>query len=131
MVLVDTTVWIDFLRGHEGGKAKRLRDLLEDGEVVCAPVILQEILQGAASPEKLEVLRRDLSILPMFGGTAATYANAGALYARCRWRGITVRSPHDCLIAQIALEHDLPLLHDDADYERLKTVEQRLRFDAA
>ncbi len=41
---------------------------------------------------------------------------------------VTVRSPHDCLIAQIAIEHEVPLLQDDADFERIARVEPRLSF---
>lgn len=57
---------------------------------------------------------------------AATHAAAGALYARCRWAGITPRSPHACLIAQLAVEHGVPLLHDDRDFEAIAGVETRL-----
>jgi predicted nucleic acid-binding protein len=56
----------------------------------------------------------------------ATYADAGSLYARCRWRGYTPRSPHDCLIAQLAIEHRAPLLHDDRDFEPIAQIEPRL-----
>ncbi|WP_158603304.1 hypothetical protein [Acidithiobacillus sulfuriphilus] len=61
-----------------------------------------------------------------FAGTVDTYADAGSTPG-----ADGAASPSACLFAQIALEHDLPLLHDDADYERLKTVEPRLRFDGA
>lgn len=64
----------------------------------------------------------------MLASTRHTYAAAGALYARCRWAGITPRSPHDCLIAQTAIEHGLPLLHDDRDFERIADVEPGLRL---
>ncbi len=128
MVLVDSTVWIDWLRARPSAAVARLERLLEDGEALLAPVILQEILQGARSPRALATLRAELGALPMLAAGVATYAEAGALYARCRWRGITIRSPHDCLIARIAVEHGVALLHDDADFERLQAVEPRLRL---
>lgn len=53
---------------------------------------------------------------------------AAELYARARWRAITPRSPHDCLIAVTAIEEDVPLLHDDGDFEHLATVEHRLKL---
>jgi hypothetical protein len=91
-------------------------------------VIVQEILQGAACPESLERLREHFLALPMPIPTdlPATHAAAGALYARCRWQGITPRSPHDCLIAQVAVEHGVALLHDDRDFEQIARVEPAL-----
>jgi predicted nucleic acid-binding protein len=59
---------------------------------------------------------------------AATYVTAAELYARCRWLGITPRSPHDCLIATLAVEHGAPLLHDDRDFELLAEVEKKLKL---
>lgn len=127
MVLVDTTVWIDWLRATATHATRRLDELLDEGEAALAPVILQELLQGAASPRALRTLREEFEDLPMLmprPGTT-TYAAAGALYARCRWRGYTPRSPHDCLIAQLAIEHQAPLLHDDRDFERIAEVESK------
>lgn len=129
MVLVDTTIWIDLLRGAAGPAVEALRRLLEEGEACLAPVVLQELLQGAASPRAGATLRRRFESLPMLEPrpVGATYAEAGLLYARCRWRGYTPRSPHDCLIAQHAIEHGVPLLHDDRDFERIAAIEPRLR----
>ena len=128
MVLVDTAVWIDWLRGTPSPATLRLGLLLQDGDAAIAPVILQELLQGAASPQALRTLRSRFEALPMLEPAAggATHADAGALYARCRWAGITPRSPHDCLIAQLALAHAVPLLHDDRDFDRIAEVEPQL-----
>ncbi len=128
MVLVDSTVWIDLLRNQATPPVARLRALLAAGEALVAPVIVQELLQGASSPDSLERLRAHFLALPMLEPKpgAATHAAAGALYARCRWAGITPRSPHDCLIAQLAVEHGMPLLHDDRDFEAIAGVETRL-----
>ena len=106
----------------------RLSALLDEGEAAIAPVILQELLQGAASMLALRTLRRRFSALPMLEPLrdAVTHASAVELYARCRWAGITPRSPHDCLIAALAVEHGVPLLHDDQDFERIAQVETRL-----
>ena len=132
MVLVDTTVWIDLLRGSGSPPVMTLRQLLTDGQAVTAPVILQEVLQGASNPDSLQRLRDHFLSLPMVEPAAGglTHAAAGELYARCRWQGITPRSPHDCLIAQLAIEHDIPLLHDDRDFEALARVDGRLRLMA-
>ncbi len=127
-MLVDTSVWIDWLRDRDT-PATRIPDaLLDDGEAALAPVILQELLQGARDEAALRLLREQFEPLPMLMLTLATYAEAAALYARCRWQGITPRSPHDCLIARLALEHQLPLLHDDRDFRALARVAPELKL---
>lgn len=130
MVLVDSSVWIDLLRGHESAQTRALRKLIEIDEAALAPVIYQEILQGAASPERLDKLRATFRTLPFLLPKHAieTYAAAAELYVRCRQQGITPRSPHDCLVARIAVEHGVALLHDDRDYESLRRVEPDLTF---
>lgn len=128
MVLVDTTVWIDWLRRKPTAAAEGLRILLGRGQAAIAPVILQELLQGASSADALKTLRTRFEALPMLKSRpgVVTYAEAGSLYARCRWAGYTPRSPHDCLIAQLAIEHRVPLLHDDRDFDRIAGIEPRL-----
>ncbi|PZR48256.1 MAG: VapC toxin family PIN domain ribonuclease, partial [Stutzerimonas stutzeri] len=128
VVLVDTTVWIDLLRDRAGTPVSLLKRLLQEGEAVVAPVILQELLQGASSLETFERLRRHFLALPILEpeSQGATHVAAAALYARCRWQGFTPRSPHDCLIAQLAIEHGVPLLHDDRDFEALARIEPKL-----
>jgi predicted nucleic acid-binding protein len=126
VVLVDTSVWVALLRNPE--QAPRLRECLMRGEVLLAPVILQEILAGARDSQSLEKLYARFIALPMLVPNTSTHADAGSLYARCRWQGITPRSPHDCLIAVTALRAEVPLLHDDRDFERLAAVEPRLKL---
>jgi hypothetical protein len=130
VVLVDTTVWIDLLRGRAGAPVLLLKRLLQAGEAAIAPVILQELLQGASSPENFERLHKHFTALPLLEPQprGATHAAAAALYARCRWRGFTPRSPHDCLIARLAIEYGVPLLQDDRDFEELARVERKLRL---
>ncbi len=130
MVLVDTTVWLDFLRNRDTKPVAKLKRLLQAGEAAITPVILQELLQGASSPENFERLRAHFAALPFLRpkSDAATHVAAAALYARCRWQGITPRSPHDCLIAQLCIEYKVPLLHDDRDFELLARVEPKLKL---
>jgi predicted nucleic acid-binding protein len=130
VVLVDTTVWIDLLRDRATAPVSLLKRLLRAGEAAIAPVILQELLQGASSLDSFEKLRRHFVALPLMESKpkGATHVAAAALYARCRWQGFTPRSPHDCLIAQLAVEHGVPLLHDDQDFESLARLEPKLRL---
>lgn len=75
---------------------------------------------------ELDELRQHFAGMPLLMPSMWTYADAGALYARCHWKGVTPRSPHDCLIAQLAIENSVPLLHDDKDFELMARVEPAL-----
>lgn len=130
MILVDSTVWIDLLRNRESIPVSQLRKLLDAGEATVAPVIVQEVLQGAADATGFGKLYKYFGAMPMSGVNNAIelHVYAARLYARARWQGITPRSPHDCLIAATAVEEGVPLLHDDRDFENLAQVESKLKL---
>ncbi len=121
-MLVDAAVWIDWIRGRETVATRLLDIALDKGDVVLAPVIVQELLQGARDEPSLDELKAMLSGQPMLMPSLETHVAAAEVYARCRWRGLTVRSPHDCLIACLALEHGEPLLAEDRDYRVIRQV---------
>ena len=105
-MLVDSSVWVAFLRGDAVAETDFLVAALERGDPVwLSPPILQEVLQGADSPERFARWERVLGELPMRLEQDARSAarNAAHLYARCRWSGITPRSANDCLIAVAAI----------------------------
>ena len=87
-------------------------------------VIYQEVLQGSASEKDFNQLKEYLSTQRFFHpqDEIITYELAAKLFYRCRRKGITIRSTIDCFIAQIAIEHDLVLLHNDQDYDRIRSV---------
>lgn len=130
MVLVDSSVWIDLLREMETAQTLALRELLPRREAALAAVIYQEILQGAATPERFAKLKRYFRTLPFLNPAhpIETWEAAAELYMRCRQHGYTPRSPHDCLVARIAMEHKTPLLHDDRDFELIADAEPRLKL---
>ena len=130
MILVDSTVWIDLLRNCDTVPVSRLRKLLEVGEATVAPVIVQELLQGAADAAGFAKLHAYFTAIPLLGAEnpLEVHVSAGRLYARARWQGLTPRSPHDCLIAVTAMQKRIPLLHDDRDFEHLAGVEPNLHL---
>ncbi len=97
------------------------------------PAILQEVLQGAESADRLAAWVRVFDTFPCLAveNPARTAVAAATLYARCRWSGITPRGSNDCLIAVSCIELDQPLLHNDIDFDRIAKVEPRLRFTKA
>jgi len=62
----------------------------------------------------------------MLPATTGVHMRAGELYARLRWQGVTVRSPHDCLIAALAVEHEMALLTLDRDFPAIGIIEPGL-----
>lgn len=119
-VLVDTSVWIDFLNGHPSPEAAELRRLLDEQNVVTCGLIVAEIFQGLRRDRSLEPLEsrlRELDVLEPQG--LDTYFVAAALYRALRARGVTIRSTIDCLIAVLAAQHRCYLLTRDRDMKAI------------
>jgi predicted nucleic acid-binding protein len=92
--------------------------------VFVTPVVIQEVLQGARDEREWRLLDEHLATQPLVHphDPLASHRDAARIYFECRRRGLTVRSTIDCYIAALALEHGLPLLHDDRDYEAIARV---------
>ena len=121
MVLVDTTVWIDFFRGHstpEVGKLKRL--LAETCGVVTCGVVLMEVLRGIREDADHRLARAQFDAYMLLPMSRKTYLTAANIYRKLRRRGITIRKSVDCMIAAVAIEYDLPLLHNDRDFDPIE-----------
>ena len=130
-MLVDSSVWIPFLRGDSTPEVEWLSSALDDASPVwLAPTILQEVLQGANNLARFKKWNRILGELPMLelADQRSTAREAAYLYARCRWEGVTPRSSNDCLIAMHAISHSMSLLHNDRDFVRIAEVDSRLKL---
>jgi predicted nucleic acid-binding protein len=123
MILVDTSVWIDFLIGADSRERHILHDLIENEEdIAITGIILTEILQGIKDEKLYATTREYLLEFPRYEPRSAdTFINAASIFRKCRKKGQTIRSTVDCIIAAIALENDLIILHKDRDYEIIKT----------
>jgi len=122
MILADTSVWIDFLRGADSPHRRALHDLIENDEDVCITgIILTEVLQGIRDEKDYKLTREYLLEFSVFHpeGTA-TYLEAARIYRDCRKRGGTVRKTVDCVIAAICIENGLILLHKDRDFDLIE-----------
>ena len=130
-MIADSSAWIQLLRAIGSPVDLRLRRALIKGEALRMPdVVYQEVLQGARDPQHFMRLQTQLDLIPPFVPDDAreTARQAAILYARCRWRGITIRSPNDCMIAACAIEAREPLLHANRDFVAIATVELRLKL---
>lgn len=130
MILVDTSVWVDLLKGAESPHRFVLHGLIDSERDVClADIILTEVLQGIKSDRDFRMAKGYLLKFPVYGlDGIESYTSAALLYRRCRKKGVTLRGTIDCLIAQIAIDHGLVLFHKDRDYEQIAKVERSLRI---
>jgi predicted nucleic acid-binding protein len=131
MYLIDTSIWIDYLRQEQNAGVNYLQQILKKKySFGITNLIYQEILQGAASATDFNRLVEYFSTQNFYYPLESinSYENAAKLYFDCRKKGFTIRSTLDCLIAQIAIEHELLLLHNDKDFEVLKIVAPQLQL---
>ena len=117
MVLVDTTVWIDFFADRSEPHVGKLQELIESEEdLSLCGIVLTEILQGIRADtdfNKTKEYLDDLIFLPMRDGT---FIQAAEIHRSLRKKGITIRKPVDCMIASVAIEYDIHLFHNDRDF---------------
>jgi predicted nucleic acid-binding protein len=113
MILVDTSIWIDLINGklivNEPDVLLRFR--------TTGP-ILQEVLQGLRQNRKADSFKESFLAIPRLCDpmTWDIYEQAAEIYREGRRRGLTIRSPIDCLIAAVAIENDMPVWHRDRDF---------------
>ena len=122
MILVDTSVLIDFFKGAKNTGSRKFREILrQDIPFGISSVIFMEVLQGAGSDEEYHLIKTHLETQRFYHlkDPIASFARAAKIYMECRQRGIIVRSTIDCLIVQTVLEHNLFLLHNDGDFNKI------------
>lgn len=118
MILVDSSVWIDYFRGSNSSAADRLDQLLQTEPVAIGDLILAEVLQGFSSEREFTEARKLLTALEVvtLGGEALAI-EAARNHRRLRALGFTVRKTIDTLIATWCIENDGVLLHNDRDFD--------------
>ena len=118
MILVDTSVWIDYFNGQRTWQTNLLDNLLSDVPVIIGDLILAEILQGFRSDNDYESAKFYLSALPFhqIGGYRVVVQSAQN-YRMLRKKGVTVRKTIDVIIGTYCILEGLPLLHDDRDFD--------------
>ena len=118
MILVDSSVWIDYFRGADTPQAARLDTLLGDEMVAIGDLILTEVLQVYGSDRDFATARRllsALSIIDLGGRDLAVLAAQN--YRRLRTLGVTPRKTIDTIIASRCIERKIPLLYSDRDFD--------------
>lgn len=121
MVLVDTTAWIDFFGARSSVHVTALEDLIRNREDICiCGIILTEVLQGIRDNTEFKKTRdlfNNLLFLPMH---YPVFLKAAEIYRDLRRKSITIRKSIDCMIASVAIENNIPLLHHDKDFAAIE-----------
>jgi predicted nucleic acid-binding protein len=128
VILVDSSVWIDYFKGRSTPQNGKLDQLLGAEDLAIGDLILVEVLQGFREDREFESARRlllSLSLVDLCGPDIAIQAARN--YRSLRSRGFTIRKTIDCVIATCCIERGYQLLHSDKDFDvfkrlRLKTV---------
>lgn len=130
MILVDTSVLIDFFKGVKNRSTNKFRSaLVQKIPFGINSFVYQEVLQGAKSEAEYEDLKKYLVTQHFFHPKEPvnSFTRAARIYFECQKKGITIRSTIDCIIAQTAIEYNLRLLHNDNDFNSMAKV-VKLRF---
>jgi predicted nucleic acid-binding protein len=123
MVIVDTTVWIDYLRGDDTPETFWLHRELRKQRLGLTDLILCEVLQGIPDQDSFTRVQADLLKFHVFETGGRTLAIAAAQnYRKLRQRGVTVRKTVDCLIATFCLRAQHQLLHRDRDFDPFESL---------
>jgi hypothetical protein len=123
MVIVDTTVWIDYLRGTDNAETLWLESELTRQRLGLIDLILCEVLQGVRNPSVFEEVRGELLNFHVFEtGSKDLAIDSANNYRKLRDQGYTVRSTIDCLIASFCMHAGHELLHRDRDFDSFETA---------
>lgn len=123
MVIIDTSAWIEFFRPSGNLSIKKLvRYALENESVGIGDLIYCEILQGVKNKAEINMLKNLLEGLKKFDMVGFSIAEKSAdNYRNLRSRGITVRKTIDVLIATFCMEHGYYFIHNDSDFDLIKS----------
>ncbi len=117
MIIVDSSVWIDYFRGKNSPGTEKLDSLLGEELLAIGDLILIEVLQGFRADKDFRQARKlllSLTVVNMLDTAIAL--KSAANFRTLRKKGITVRKTIDAIIATYCIENKLPLLHSDKDF---------------
>lgn len=120
-VLADTSVWIEYFNKSDSGYGESLEQLLREGRVVVAGVILTELLQGAKIEKEFNEILESIVALPILETNLDTWIQAGRISFSLRRKGITIPVT-DLMIACLALENDCLVLTLDPHFAKIPKI---------
>lgn len=120
-MIVDTSIWVDAFREVRSKQTELvIAYTVADRRIYVTPTIIQEVLQGVRTDDRYAIVKEGMlaqSLLKLDPVEAAI--GAADLYRSLRKKGVTIRKPNDCLIAHYAIFYDMPILHNDVDFDQI------------
>jgi len=122
VILVDTSVWIDYFNGIENKQAENLDHILSEQSILLGDIILTEILQGFDSDKEFRLAKQALDPLDCvhLGGKSLSI-KAASNFRFLRSKGVTIRKTVVMLIGSWCIEHEMELLHNNKDFDQIST----------
>jgi len=131
MILADTSILIEYIKNPNSARSKKMSYVIDNNMPygICS-FVYQELLQGAANRREYGLLKDYFGSLPFYELKYGkeSFENAALIYMDCRKNGITIRSTIDLIIAEIAIENNLFLLHNDNDFMGISRVCKTLKI---
>ena len=122
MILVDTSVWVEVLKDKSGKVVQAFKARVSDEICALTRFTQLELLQGAKNEAEWRQLDEYLSTQYYLEASESTWRDAARIYFELRRKGVTVNSPADCCIGQLAMESKALLLHRDTDFDRIAKI---------
>ena len=123
-LVVDSSLWVDFFIKKTSPQIEHLKNLLIErsttSPVIILPVIMQEVLQGIKEDQLFYTVKENFEGLDFLYYETYEFAiKAAQLYRLLRHKGITINKINDCLIAALCINFDIPLFHNDKDFDNI------------
>jgi len=123
MIVVDTSVWIDYVNGVRTAQTDILDKALQESRVVTGDLIMVEFLQGFRDNKQFQIAKKLMDSLEYYDFVGKEMAvKAAENFRLLRKQGVAVRKTIDVLIATFCIEHGFELLHNDRDFEPMKEI---------
>jgi predicted nucleic acid-binding protein len=122
MILIDTSIWVNIFRDKTQRYSQQFYEFIGEQDIVLTRFQQLELLQGCRNEREWGLLSEYLDGQDYIEIQPTTWSAAARIYYDLRKQGLTVRSPIDCCIAQLALENQLLLIHDDQDFITISQV---------
>jgi len=123
MIMVDTSVWIDYFNGTSNEQTEKLDDLLDKDLIFIGDIILAEVLQGFRKDHDFQLAKKHLENLICISISNKEIAIKSAEnFRKLRKRGFTIRKTVDMLIGTFCIENNIPLLTSDRDFKPMSDL---------
>jgi predicted nucleic acid-binding protein len=117
-ILVDSTVWIDFLNARQTEQTRKFKHHIQNHDVIChCGFVLMEVLQGVRDEKERFIVKQQFENLIYLGDDRSTFELGATIYRELRRQGMTIRNAMDCLISAVVIQHGVNFLENDRDYK--------------